>query len=83
MSTTTEKPQILEKVAFELDGQPVEAGPDETIWQVAQRLGTALPHLCYRHEHGYRPDGNCRVCVVEITGERVLAPSCNRSPRLA
>ena len=80
MSTTTDKPQTLEKVAFELDGKPVEARPDETIWQVAQRLGTALPHLCYRHEHGYRPDGNCRVCVVEITGERVLAPSCNRKP---
>lgn len=67
-------------IAFELDGQTVEAFPDETIWQVSHRLGRALPHLCYRHEPGYRPDGNCRVCVVEIAGERVLAPSCKRKP---
>src|SRR4029077_7288706 len=29
---------------------------------------------------GYRPDGNCRACMVEIKGERVLAPSCCRRP---
>ncbi|MDQ4137171.1 MAG: formate dehydrogenase subunit alpha, partial [Pseudomonadota bacterium] len=29
---------------------------------------------------GYRPDGNCRACVVEIEGERVLAASCVRKP---
>src|SRR5260370_9164808 len=28
-----------------------------------------------------RPDGNCRACVVEIKGERVLAPSCCRYPK--
>ena len=44
MSTTTDKPQTLEKVAFELDGQPVEARPDETIWKVAPRLPTELGH---------------------------------------
>jgi len=27
-----------------------------------------------------RPDGNCRSCMVEIKGERVLAPSCCRAP---
>ena len=27
-----------------------------------------------------RPDGNCRACMVEIKGERVLAPSCCRYP---
>ncbi|MDH3390009.1 MAG: molybdopterin-dependent oxidoreductase, partial [Gammaproteobacteria bacterium] len=29
---------------------------------------------------GLRADGNCRACVVEIDGERVLAPSCCRNP---
>ena len=58
----------------------VEAKPGETIWQVAQRLGTEIPHLCYLPEPGYRPDGNCRVCMVEIEGERVLAASCMRKP---
>ncbi|MBV9114569.1 MAG: formate dehydrogenase subunit alpha [Hyphomicrobiales bacterium] len=67
-------------ILFELDGKNVEAKPGETIWQVAQRLGTEIPHLCYLPEPGYRADGNCRVCMVEIEGERVLAASCVRKP---
>ncbi|HYZ64267.1 MAG TPA: molybdopterin-dependent oxidoreductase, partial [Acetobacteraceae bacterium] len=47
---------------------------------VARRMGTEIPHLCHRPQPGYRPDGNCRVCMVEIEGERVLAPSCKRMP---
>src|SRR5262249_55311164 len=31
-------------------------------------------------EPGYRADGNCRACMVEIEGERVLAASCIRKP---
>jgi formate dehydrogenase major subunit len=67
-------------VKFMLDGQEVEAQTGETIWQVANRLGTEIPHLCYAPEPGYRPDGNCRACMVEIEGERVLAASCLRTP---
>ncbi|SON55309.1 putative formate dehydrogenase [Hartmannibacter diazotrophicus] len=67
-------------IAFELDGQQVEAMPGETIWQVAQRLGTHIPHLCHKDAVDYRPDGNCRACMVEIEGERVLAASCKRTP---
>ena len=69
-----------DKITFELDGRVVEADPDETIWQVAQRAGTTIPHLCWRPEKGYRADGNCRACMVEIDGERVLAASCVRKP---
>ena len=65
-------------VAFELDGQPVTARPGETILKAAQRHGVEIPHLCYTD--GLRPDGNCRACVVEIAGERTLAPSCCRAP---
>jgi formate dehydrogenase major subunit len=65
-------------IIFELDGKPVEAAPDETIWQVAQRHGTKIPHLCWHPAPGYRADGNCRACMVEIEGERVLAASCQR-----
>ncbi|MBO0941641.1 molybdopterin-dependent oxidoreductase [Acidovorax temperans] len=65
-------------VAFELDGQPVTAHPGETILKAAQRHGVDIPHLCYAD--GLRPDGNCRACVVEIAGERTLAPSCCRAP---
>jgi formate dehydrogenase major subunit len=65
-------------VAFELDGQSVTALPGETILKAAQRYGVEIPHLCYTD--GLRPDGNCRACVVEIAGERTLAPSCCRAP---
>src|SRR6476661_6733971 len=67
-------------VAFTLDGVEVDAREGETIWQVAQRHGTDIPHLCYSPKPGYRPDGNCRACMVEVEGERVLAASCIRTP---
>src|SRR6201995_21099 len=67
-------------IAFELDGRQVEARADETIWQVAKRQGKEIPHLCYSPAPDYRPDGNCRACMVEIEGERVLAASCKRTP---
>src|ERR671912_497240 len=71
---------IIEGVKFILDGKEVEARPGETIWQVASRHGTDIPHLCYSPAPGYRPDGNCRACMVEIEGERALAASCVRRP---
>jgi formate dehydrogenase major subunit len=67
-------------ITFDLDGREVQADPGETIWQVAAREGTTIPHLCYAPKPGYRPDGNCRACMVEIAGERVLAASCIRKP---
>ncbi len=67
-----------EKIIFTLDGREVEAEPGETLWQVAQRHGTNIPHLCWHPAPGYRVDGNCRACMVEVEGERVLAASCQR-----
>src|SRR5438105_15368204 len=67
-------------IKFVLDGREVEAPDGETIFRAARRLGIKLPHLCYLPKPGYRPDGNCRVCMVEIEGERVLAASCIRTP---
>ena len=71
---------MSDRISFTLDGTEVEAGPGETIWQVAKRSGADIPHLCYRDAAGYRGDGNCRACMVEIEGERVLAASCIRAP---
>jgi len=71
---------MTKTISFTLDGETVEAAPGETIWQVARRRGIEIPHLCYAPEPGYRPDGNCRACMVEIEGERVLAASCIREP---
>jgi formate dehydrogenase major subunit len=63
---------------FSLNGQSITAQTGETIWAAAQRHGTTIPHLC--HQDGLTPAGNCRACVVEINGERTLAPSCCRAP---
>ena len=67
-----------ERIAFKLNGEEADAFAHETIIQAADRLGVAIPRLCYKP--GMRPDGNCRACMVEIKGERVLAPSCCRRP---
>ena len=69
-----------ETVKFNLDGKEVVAKAGETIWDVAFRNGHEIPHLCHSGEIGYRPDGNCRACMVEIEGERTLAASCIRKP---
>lgn len=74
-------PEYLEQtqtIEFELNGKKTAAFEGETILQVAKRQGVAIPHLCFKE--GLRPDGNCRACMVEIEGERVLQPSCVRQP---
>ncbi|HWS12185.1 MAG TPA: 2Fe-2S iron-sulfur cluster-binding protein, partial [Rhodocyclaceae bacterium] len=70
---------MSEPVRFRIDERDIEAQPGETILQAAQRHGLEIPHLCYKD--GLRADGNCRACMVEIEGERTLAPSCVRMPR--
>ena len=65
-------------VEFKLNGKDVVGYASETIIQTAKRHGVEIPHLCYKE--GLRPDGNCRACVVEVKGERVLAASCCRNP---
>ena len=71
---------MTKKTSFTLDGKTVEAGDGETIWQVAKREGVTIPHLCWKDADGYRADGNCRACMVEVDGERTLAASCVRTP---
>lgn len=69
---------LPQPIRFSLNGRQLEALPGETILQAAKRAGIEIPHLCYKE--GYREVGNCRSCMVEIKGERVLAPSCCRQP---
>src|SRR5678815_849010 len=66
-------------VTFTLNGQSVVAPADRTILQIADEHGLEVPRLCYME--GMRADGNCRTCMVEIKGERVLAASCCRYPK--
>ncbi|PWF48998.1 formate dehydrogenase subunit alpha [Massilia glaciei] len=65
-------------VSIELNGRSVAAHANETLIEVARREGIEIPHLCYKP--GLEEVGNCRACMVEIDGERVLAPSCCRYP---
>ena len=64
-------------VSFTLNGREVTARANEPIIEVAKREGVEIPHLCYKE--GMEAVGNCRSCMVEINGERVLAPSCCRN----
>src|SRR5579862_7299070 len=66
-------------ISFLLNGETVVCDSGETILEAAQARGVEIPRLCYMQ--GMRPDGNCRTCMVEIKGERVLAPSCCRFPK--
>lgn len=68
----------MPEICFELNGKQVSAGADESLLDVCKRLELEVPNLCYHPDQ--RADGNCRACVVEIEGERVLAPSCRRAP---
>jgi formate dehydrogenase major subunit len=65
-------------LSFSLNGKEVSGRATETILDVAKREGIDVPHLCYKE--GLEAVGNCRACMVEINGERVLAPSCCRAP---
>src|SRR5260221_2504392 len=65
-------------VDFQLNGREITARTTESLLEIARREGVEIPHLCYKP--GLDAVGNCRVCMVEIAGERVLAPSCCRAP---
>jgi formate dehydrogenase major subunit len=78
MTAMTTEELAAMPVEFKLNGRDVVGYANETLIQTAKRYGVEIPHLCYKE--GMRPDGNCRACMVEIKGERVLAPSCCRKP---
>ena len=65
-------------ITFELDGKDVTVPEGTTIWEAANGQGLKIPHLCHKPAPGYRPDGNCRACMVEVEGERTLVASCVR-----
>src|SRR5688572_13186978 len=79
MERVTTQQLAMMPIEFKLNGRTVIGRPDETIIETASKNGVEIPHLCYKP--GLRPDGNCRACVVDIKGERALAPSCCRYPK--
>ena len=63
-------------IELTLNGEPVTAREDQTILEVAQEQGIEIPTMCW--ERTLTPVNACRVCVCEVKGSRVLAPSCAR-----
>ena len=63
-------------VELTVDGRPVSVTEGSTILDACRRIGISTPTLCYADT--LTPVNVCRVCVVEVEGSRVLAPSCSR-----
>ena len=59
---------------IEINGTAVSAQAGETIYEVAERAGIEIPTLC--HDPRLEPAGACRVCLVEVEGQRRLQPGC-------
>jgi len=64
----------MPKVTLTINGQAVQADEGTTILQAAQQAGIYIPTLCYHPD--LRPEGVCRICVVEVQGQRTLCPAC-------
>ncbi|HYH50662.1 MAG TPA: 2Fe-2S iron-sulfur cluster-binding protein, partial [Acidimicrobiia bacterium] len=63
-------------VELTLDGETVAVPEGSTILDACERVGLDIPTLCWGDT--LRPKNACRVCMVEVEGARVLAPSCSR-----
>ena len=63
-----------EKFTIQINGVECVAYRDETVVEVAQRAGVNVPTLC--HDPRLEPAGACRVCLVEVEGQRRMQPGC-------
>jgi NADH-quinone oxidoreductase subunit G/NADP-reducing hydrogenase subunit HndD len=61
-------------IRIEVNGRDVDAQDGEMLLATLRRAGIAVPTLC--HYDGLPPSGACRMCVVEVQGQRGLVPSC-------
>ncbi len=77
-SRPPEPPPAPEVPAVEvsIDGTGVTVPAGSTILEAARSVGIDTPTLCYLET--LAPVNVCRVCVVEVTGSRVLVPACSR-----
>src|SRR5207244_11847966 len=63
-------------IKITIDGMAVTAPAGSTILDACRAQGIDTPTLCYLEN--LTPVNVCRVCVVEVTGSRVLVPACSR-----
>ncbi len=66
-------------VKLTVDGQQVEVEEGAKILDAAEKLDIDIPTLCYLE--GVNEPGSCRVCVVDIAGEKELQPACKYDVR--
>ncbi len=64
------------QIALTIDGETVTVPAGTTILGACRQQGIDTPTLCYAEN--LTPVNVCRVCVVEVTGSRVLVPACSR-----
>ena len=65
---------MVDKITLTIDGHTVQVPAGTTILDAAKTLDQEVPTICY-HDHT-TANGLCRMCIVEVEGSRVLAPSC-------
>ncbi|MFO1539762.1 MAG: 2Fe-2S iron-sulfur cluster-binding protein [Chloroflexota bacterium] len=70
------EPDPTAPVPLTIDGAAVEVPAGATILDACQAAGVETPTLCYAPN--LTPVNACRVCVVEVDGQRTLAPACSR-----
>ena len=70
-------PPVRPAVEVTIDGRPVSVPAGSTILDACRAEGIDTPTLCYLEN--LTPVNVCRVCVVEVTGSRVLVPACSRT----
>ncbi len=77
-SRTPEAPAVAPPptVTLSIDGAEVSVPAGSTILEAARAQGLDIPTACYLEN--LTPVNVCRVCVVEVTGSRVLVPACSR-----
>ena len=57
-----------------IDGNEVEYREGETVLQAARRAEVDIPVLC--HDDRLEPAGACRICLVEVEGQKLMQPAC-------
>jgi NADP-reducing hydrogenase subunit HndD len=62
------------KVNITINGFPVQLEKGKTIIEAAEATGIKIPTLCYHKDLCVA--GNCRVCVVEVVGQKRLSAAC-------
>ena len=65
---------MSKKVKITINGIQAEVDKGKTILEAAEEQGTRIPTLCYHKDLCVA--GNCRVCVVEIAGQKRLSAAC-------